>query len=77
MESYLLQERVRGTELDIVQFEVLTALPIRQVLGTFEQSQEASIAFIMSVCLSDRKYKSGSHWTDLREICLRVFMKMY
>jgi len=32
--------------------EVLTALRIRQVLGTFAQSQKASIAFIMSVRLS-------------------------
>jgi len=30
-------------------FEVLTALRIRQFLGTFAQQQKASIAFIMSV----------------------------
>jgi hypothetical protein len=32
--------------------EVLTALRLRQFLGTFAQSQKASIIFIMSVCLS-------------------------
>jgi len=32
--------------------EVLTALCIRQCLGTFVQSQKASTALIMSVCLS-------------------------
>ena len=32
--------------------EVLTALLIQQFLGTFTPSQKASIAFIMSVCLS-------------------------
>ena len=31
---------------------VLTTLGIKQCLGTFVQSQKASIAFIMSVCLS-------------------------
>jgi hypothetical protein len=31
----------------------------------------------MYVCLSDRKYQRGSHRTDLREICLRVFIKKY
>jgi len=30
--------------------KVLTALHIRQSLGSFAQSQKASIAFVMSVC---------------------------
>jgi hypothetical protein len=32
--------------------EVLTALRLRQFLGTFAQSQKASIIYIVSVCLS-------------------------
>jgi len=28
-------------------------------------------------CLSARKYQRGSHRTDLREICLGIFMKIY
>jgi hypothetical protein len=57
--------------------EVLTALCIRYFLGTVAQWQKVSITFFMSVCLSDRKYQRGSHWTNLREICLRVYVKMY
>jgi hypothetical protein len=36
----------------------------------------ASITFIMSVRPSVRKYQRGSHWTNLREIWLEVFMKI-
>jgi len=61
--------------------EVLTALRLRQFLGTYAQSQKASIAFFMfvclSICLSDRKYQRGSHWTNLPQIFLRVYIKMY
>ena len=55
--------------------EGLTALRIRQVLGPFAQSQKASIAFIISVCLTV-KYQCGSHWTDRREICMGGFKKI-
>jgi hypothetical protein len=44
--------------------EVFTALTIRQILGTFAQSQKASVAFIMSVCpqVSVRFLPDGSTW---------------
>jgi len=55
--------------------EVKTALRIRQFLGTFAQRQKASIAFIMSVCLTTSISAVPAGWIDVK-FDLRAFMKI-
>jgi len=55
--------------------EVLTALRIRQCLGTFAQSQKASITFIMSVCLTASTVAVPNGRIDVN-FELRAFMKI-
>jgi hypothetical protein len=55
--------------------EVLTVLRIRQFLGTFAQSQKASIAFIMSVCLTASISVVSNRRIDVK-FDLRTFTKI-
>jgi len=66
---------VRGTELDIVQLWSFDSALYTAVLGMFAQLQKASIAFIMSVCLSASIITFPTGWIDVK-FELRAFMKI-